>query len=433
MRHSIRAGAAVLLAGLLLAAPALGAPEKQGKPTKGVPKTEARAEKPAAHSDKKAEPVIRVGLASERDSAMIAANGAYIVQDAATGKELLKGPGSQKLTVTLQDRKLALNGKTVTARSIRLQPADERSSVSFRFDEHPYRGAIRVDLKAEGLTVVNEVKLDDYIGGVIDEEMAPGWPQEALRAQAVAARTFALYSLERHGDEAFDVCTGTHCQVYGGIESESRTGLAAVSATRGEVMLYDGKPIYAAFHASSGGRTAGSEEAGGNPVPYLKPVRDEDNASPKHNWQISVPVSEAQEKLKAAGFDIGTLKKVELSPLDMRGKPGADRYPSGRVRAARFVGSRKTVEIPGLKLRWTFGLPSTLFAVRRGLNNNLSPLSQGSVIFQGKAGEALVFDGHGAGHGLGLSQWGAYTMAAKKDYKTILRHYYTGIEIKKLF
>ncbi len=431
MRRTLRIGA-VLLTGLLLMSPALSAPARQGA-SKGTAPASAGTSNPDGIPAKKAEPVILVGLATEQLSAAIGASGAYVVRDAATGQGLLQCPGSQTLTVTLKNRQIVLNGKGVSARRLRIQPADERSATCLRFAGHPYHGTLRLDLTPDGLTVVNEVKLDDYIGGVIDEEMAPGWPQEALRAQAVAARTFALYSRGKHDDEGFDVCTGTHCQVYGGIESESPAGLAAVSATRGEVMLYGGKPIYAAFHASSGGCTAGSEEAGGNPVPYLKPVRDDDSASPRHDWQKRFSVAEAQMKLKAAGFDIGALRKVDLSPLDGRGKTGADRYPSGRVRTVRFTGSRGVAEIAGTKLRWTFGLPSTLFHLRRGLGGSLSPLSQGSVAFQGKSGEELVFEGHGAGHGLGLSQWGAYAMAAKQDYKAILHHYYTGIELRKLY
>ncbi|MBQ7515830.1 MAG: SpoIID/LytB domain-containing protein [Schwartzia sp.] len=430
MRKTIRAGVAVLLAGILTAAPVLAAPREQEPAKKGTPAVGAAKPDTTA---KKAEPVIQVGLATEQVSAAISANGAYVVRDEATGQGLLQCPSNQTLTVTLKNRQMVLNGKGISARRLRIQAADERSSTCLHFAGHPYRGALRLELTADGLTVVNEVKLDDYIGGVIDEEMAPGWPREALRAQAVAARTFALYSRGKHNDEGFDVCTGTHCQVYGGIESESPTGLAAVSSTRGEVMMYGGKPIYAAFHASSGGCTAGSEETGGNPVPYLKPVRDDDSASPRHNWQQRFPVAEVQAKLKAAGFDIGALKSAVLSPLDDRGKPGVDRFPSGRVRTVRFTGARGTAEVAGTKLRWTFGLPSTLFELRHGTNGKVAANPKGSLSFSGKAGEELVFDGHGAGHGLGLSQWGAYAMAAKKDYKTILHHYYTGIEIRKLY
>ena len=406
-------------------------PDKPSATSRG--KTE-KVEKPEPRGRvPKEEPVIRVGLSEGQASAVITADDAYVIRDAVTGQGIDKIAGKAMTTVAVKDRKFVVNNKAISAQKIRFSIADSRTARYLSVAGSQYRGDIVLVLAEDKtITVINEVKLDDYIGGVISEEMSPEWPLEALKAQAVAARTFAVYSLGIHDGEGFDVCATTHCQVYGGIESESPMGLRAVSATRGEIMTYQGKPIYAAFHSSSGGMTAGSEEAGGNALPYLKPVRDpQDTATPNRNWQVSLSARELSTKLAAAGFRIGNLKAVELTPLDI-GKGASDRYPSGRIKQVRFIGSVQTVDVPGPKLRWIVGLPSTLVDDRRGTGKSTTPNTKGKIEFSGANAE-VVFDGYGRGHGIGLSQWGAKALAAKKTYRDILNHYYKDVEFSWLF
>lgn len=381
----------------------------------------------------KEEPMIRVGLSDGQASAVLIADDAYVVRDALTGQGIDKIAGNKMTTVTIQGRQLAINGKAISAKSVRFSIADSRTMRYLSVAGKKYHGNIVLTLAQDGtITVINEVKLDDYIGGVISEEMSPSWPMEALKAQAVAARTFAVYSLGLHDEDGYDVCATTHCQVYGGIASESPEGLRAVSATRGEIMTYQGKPIYAAFHASSGGMTAGSEEAGGISLPYLKAVRDpQDNATPNRNWQVSTTAKELSAKLADAGFRVGTLKRIELSTLKI-GEGASDRYPSGRVKGIRFVGTLKTVVVPGPKLRWIVGLPSTLVDIRYGTEKKTVPNEKGKIEISGP-NTVIVFQGTGRGHGIGLSQWGAKAMASKKNYREILSHYYKDVEYSFLF
>lgn len=380
----------------------------------------------------KEEPTIRVGLSDGQTSAVVTTDADYLLCDAATGQKLEKMAGKTVTTVTVRERKFVVNGKAIAAKAIRFSLADSRTLRYLSVDGKKYHGTIALDLADDGtITVINEVKLDDYIGGVISEEMSPSWPMEALKAQAVAARTFAVYSLGKHNEEGYDVCATTHCQVYGGIESESPEGLRAVSSTRGEIMTYQGKPIYAAFHASSGGMTAGSEEAGGTALPYLKPVRDPQDAGADSHWQVSLSAKELASDLAAAGFRIGTLKAVELTPLKI-GKGAADRYASGRVKEVRFIGTTQTVSVSGPKLRWIVGLPSTLFDFRFGTEKKTNPNTKGKIEIS-NSNTLLVFDGDGRGHGIGLSQWGAKGMAAKQKYREILSHYYKDVEIAWLF
>ena len=377
----------------------------------------------------KPEPSIRVGLSEGQISSVVTSDAAYSLNDAKTEQEIGKVGAGKQTTVTVKSGALVVNGKTVAAKALRFAVADDRTARHLAVAGAKYRGHIVLSLAEDGtITVVNEVKLDDYIGGVISEEMSPDWPPEALKAQAVAARTFAVYSLGLHEEDGYDVCSTTHCQVYGGIESESPEGLRAVSATRGEILTHQGKAIYAAFHASSGGMTAGSEEGGGTALPYLKPARDsEDAATPNRHWQVSLSVRELSSKLAAAGFSVGRLKALELTPLKV-GQGAPDRYPSGRVEQVRFVGSKQTVSVSGPKLRRMLGLPSTLFEIRIG-----KQAAKGKLDMSGKEDTKLVFDGYGRGHGIGLAQWGAKAMAGHKQYREILRHYYKGVEFTFIF
>lgn len=436
MRKCLKALMVCLTLALMLLpamAMAMAAPSKTDKASKGN-----EAKKPAeVKTVKKTEPVIRVGLAEERSAAVFKANNDFVIRDGA-GKGLRKATHKDTITISVKNRQLVLNGKAISAKKLIIKPAVSQSSTLFSYNDSQYRGEFEVILTTDGLTVVNVVKLDDYVGGVLNEEMSDGWPAEALKAQAVAARTFALYTKDegKHEEDGYDVCATTHCQAYGGVDSESRSALEAVSFTRGEVMTYGGKPIYAAFHGSSGGRTAGSEETGAN-LPYLKSRLDwEDEINPNQEWKVSVSVTTLTQKLKAAGFNVGTLKSIELSPLDMEeGKPGKDRYTSLRVKSVKFVGSLKTVEVPGTKLRWTFGLHSTLFDIRPGSGKTLKSNKTGKIDVSGKSSNEVTFTGRGWGHGLGLSQWGAYGMAQKpkNKYRDILARYYTDVTIQKLY
>ena len=406
-------------------------PDKTPSTARSGAKTEAASEKRGRVP--KEEPMIRVGLSEGQASAILTADDAYVARDALTGQGLDKFSGNTLTTITVKEKKLAINGKAISAKAVRFLIADSRTMRYLSVAGKKYHGNIVLTLAKDGtITVINEVKLDDYIGGVISEEMSPSWPMEALKAQAVAARTFAVYSLGLHNEDGYDVCATTHCQVYGGIESESPEGLRAVSSTRGEIMTYQGKPIYAAFHASSGGMTAGSEEAGGIALPYLKAVRDPlDNATPNREWQVSMTAKELASDLAAAGFRVGTLKAIELTPLKI-GEGAADRYASGRLKQIRFIGTAQSVVVPGPKLRWIVGLPSTLADIRYGTEKKTTLNEKGKIEISGP-NTVIVFQGTGRGHGIGFSQWGAKAMAAKKKYRDILSHYYKDVEYSFLF
>jgi stage II sporulation protein D len=212
---------------------------------------------------------------------------------------------------------------------------------------HPYRGKIVADLDGKHVEIVDDVSLESYLKGVVPSEMPSKWPAEALKAQAVAARSYALANLKKKGD--FDVFGDGRDQIYGGVAAESPAASAAVDATKGVVVLYAGKVANTMFFSSSGGRTASSADALDQAVPYLASVADPyDDASPYHDWG---PVLVNGVKLA---------KQLELpGPIgDLAATPGSD----GRVRSFVLTGAGGAqATLTGAQARQDLGLDSTWF------------------------------------------------------------------------
>ena len=392
----------------------------QGKENSGqVTKDKA----PEKSEQKKNEAVLKlnVGLLTGQHSVVIEADGEIVVRDMTSGKVLNKFSKKNTVNFTYKSRQLCINGKAISAKKVVVETESEAITVSG--DE--YRGEIVLLNGSNGITVVNRVTLEDYVKGVVGTEMSPDWPAEALKAQAVAARTFSLYTKNegKHYGDGYDICATTHCQVYGGTEDESPTVTKAVDDTCGQILTYGGEPIYAAFHTDSGGRTAACREVWGGELAYLASVSDP-VGSPSRHWQVILTGEQIAAKLKAAGKDVGTLKKITLSSLNLSKAGSGDRYASGRPAKIVFTGSSRSITINGTQARSIFGLKSALFDFGNGRKGNDITV---------KNGQKIVIDGYGFGHGLGLSHWGAKAMSAKHDYKEILNHYYTGVNITKLY
>lgn len=279
-------------------------------------------------------------------------------------------------------------------------------------DGRRYRGALELRHKGGGLTAVNIVPVDDYLRSVVPEEMPVDWPAEAIKAQSVAARSFALASRGRHASEGYDLCTTTHCQLYTGTAAEKAVSNAAIKATRGEVLTYGGKPIEALFHTDSGGMTENSEDVWGSHVSYLRAAKD--TPAKTMPWTKTISRADLERKLAAKGHDIGKVRSIALSPLVI-GRAAKDRTASGRVKTMTVKGTKGTATLSGTTWRSLLGLKSTLFDAK---------LTK----------DAVTFTGYGSGHGLGISQWGAERMAAKgASYAEILHHYYTGTKLQQLY
>lgn len=389
-----------ILAGTLVltsAAPAMARHAPASANSAKVPVTEAQPAKQA--------PDLRVGLAVKQRSVTVSLVGGKGMArtEGSKGASLAAG---QSYDVRWQDGAFLIGREKLRGEVLTIRPS---GAGELALDGRRYRGALELRHKSGGLTAVNIVPVDDYLLSVVPEEMPTDWPAEALKAQSVAARSFALKSRGRHAAEGYDLCTTTHCQLYKGIASEKTASTAAVRATRGEVLTYGGQPIEALFHTDSGGMTESSEDVWGNPIPYLRAVRDTPLGTMP--WTKTVSTAALEQKLAAKGHAIGRLRAIELSPLAV-GRAAKDRTASGRVKAMTAVGTKGRATLTGTAWRSLLGLKSTLFSAK---------LTKDTV----------TFTGFGAGHGLGISQWGAERLAeAGKSYADILHHYYTGVTLQ---
>lgn len=270
------------------------------------------------------------------------------------------------------------------------------------------RGQISVTIEAGQIQVLNRVGLEDYVASTVGGEMSSSWPSEALRAQAVAARTYALYEAGRRRGSAWDVRATALSQVYGGVEAETSATRAATRATAHQVLTYDGRPILAVFHSTAGGRTATAAEVWGEDLPYLRVVEVEDEDDAPHTyWRRAFDSAALRELLEAAGVSVGALEDLSVDR----------RTASGRVERLVVRGSTGSATLSGNALRVLLGgmhLRSTLFEIRASATG-------------------FVFVGSGHGHGVGMSQWGARAMARQgASYERILSRFYPGARLERL-
>lgn len=368
----------------------------------------AKASVTAAQPAKQA-PDLRVGLASGRASLTITPAGGKATVQTGSSKTITLAANTAA-AIRWQDGAFLVGREKLRSEVLVIRPAAKAGELSL--DGRRYRGALELRHKSGGLTAVNIVPVDDYLRSVVPEEMPVDWPAEAIKAQSVAARSFALASRGRHASEGYDLCTTTHCQLYTGTAAEKSASNAAIKATRGEVLTYGGKPIEALFHTDSGGMTENSEAVWGSHVPYLRAAKD--TPAKTMPWTKTISRADLERKLAAKGHDIGKVRSIALSPLAI-GRAAKDRTASGRVKTMTVKGTKGTATLSGTTWRSLLGLKSTLFDAKL-------------------AKDMVTFTGYGSGHGLGISQWGAERMATRgASYADILHHYYTGTKLQQLY
>ena len=294
-----------------------------------------------------------------------------------------------------------VNGKNISIgkwvkSEIWLQPKQEQGLVWI--GDRWYRGIIHLVNTKQKIIAVNQVDLEQYLYSVLGAEMGKNWPIEALKAQSVAARTYALYERQKanKSQQLYDVSDTTSSQVYKGVQSESSNTQLAVDSTTGQILTYNGQVILAVFHAASGGHTENVENVWSNKLPYLRGVPDYDQGTPGYQWVTNFSG-------QTLGNKLGVGNIISIKPERMT--------ESGRILTLIATGINGTKRLPGTKVRQILGLRSTLFTI--------TPTSGG-----------FEFQGKGYGHGLGLSQWGAYNLALEGvNYQQILLHYYQGVQI----
>jgi len=276
----------------------------------------------------------------------------------------------------------------------------------FRVGEKIVRGRIRVRARDGLIQVLNRVELEDYVASTVGGEMMPSWPREALRAQAVAARTYVLHEAARRRHEDWDVRSTTLSQVYGGLTAESPETRAAARATINQVLTYQGEPILAVFHSTAGGQTEAAGDVWGEDRPYLRVVEvDDEEDAPHTYWRRTIKRIDLEDVLEPIGLGVGRLNAITV----------VARTRGGRVKRLEISGTSRS-----------------LVADRERLRRLVSALDLHSKLFEIREIEnGFAFVGSGHGHGVGMSQWGARAMARRGDsYKRILETFYPGARLE---
>lgn len=278
-----------------------------------------------------------------------------------------------------------------------------------RVNSRAYRGELVIRKEREnGIRVINALDLEDYLRGVIREEISPQWPIGALKAQAVVARTYALRQILDNKDQSFDLRCTTESQMYGGQGREDPRCDLAVENTQGIILTYEGKPVTTFYHAACGGHTEDASyvwsynhsSLQGVPCSYCW-------YHPVYVWQISLKKEDIRRALARLGYPV---KEIEaITPLT--------RTKTNRILRLEIRHDESRILMEGKKFRQAMGyelIRSTNFTVK-------------------KENGGFTFSGKGWGHGVGLCQWGAKGMADRAfSYEAILQHYYPGARLSRL-
>ena len=383
-----------------------------------------------------AEPELRVGIVAGVGSLALGGDGELFLTDDATGGPIGSIPPSARWTVVADSAGLRLvqpdGSQSGPHRGISAVNVTENQFAMA--DGRRYRGRLNVVRDASGLTLMNRVPVEAYLAGVIGEELGPRRPDErqAMFAQAVVSRTFALKNRGRWETLGFDAWADIRDQVYRGVAAETPAVWDALRATAGEVLQYRGELIDAYFHSTCGFRTASLEEAfkTASSRPYLRPVSDERSGgyycdiSPRFRWREEWDAARLRAILSrtlpavmnVGGDGLQRITDVEVSRTS----------PSGRVSELRIVFERGDVRVPEQDVR---------SVLRPEINRQLgSAAFQLSVTKDGGQIARLVAAGAGWGHGVGLCQWGAVGRArAGQDYRSILATYFPGTTVARLY
>jgi SpoIID/LytB domain protein len=369
-------------------------------------------------------PVVRVGLVAGIGSVntiAIASKSQFQVFDASLNDSVADVDG-KTLVLAIKDKQIdiSIDGSLQGSFTgpIRLIQSDAGAVFDIEKGKKKvhYRGTLEIR-GGKKLFLIDELPLEDYVRGVIPVEVPRMFQFEAQKALTVAIRTYAIKSMGRHLTDGYNMCDTVHCQGFSGANRDADWIDKLIDSTRGQIATYNGDPIYALYSTDCGGVTESNEDSGigKSPIPYLQSVTDcpdtgsEDYCadSPHHAWQKTYTIDELDSHLSKTS-KVGKLASIEFAEYDK----------SGRVKTVLIKGEKGEYRMPGNKFRDLMGADI--------IKNTLMTLV---VTDDGQ----YRISGKGYGHGLGLCAFGANGMAkAGFKYADILKHYYTGIEIKDI-
>jgi len=317
-------------------------------------------------------------------------------------------PPHEKLHISSDAGGLRIDGQWVACTGGLKAETDPASYV--QVNQRSYRGTVEICKQngKETLQAINILDLEEYLRGVIAEEISPQWPMEALKAQAVVARTFALRQILDNPEQLFHLKNTNDSQMYGGKQAEDSRSDLAVQETAGLVLTYQGRAIPTFYHAACGGHTEDVSEVWSYNHPSLQGVPcSYCEYYPVYAWQVSLKGEDIRQALLKWGFQVGEIEAI--FPLN--------RTMSKRIRQLEIKHSWGRIIMEGKRFRQCLGydlIRSTNFTIK---------WENGIFTFQGK----------GWGHGVGLCQWGAKGMADRAfSYEVILQHYYPGTRLSRI-
>lgn len=408
------------------------------------------------------EPVILIGVQRNVSSVTISCECPLSLYEAASGLKF-QTVNAGSFIVKADARKLIVNGTTLPYPNVVFYSDNQ---FPIRVGKRIYRGTMEVRVSGTGaVNAINHVLLEQYLYGVLPMEISHQWNIESQKAQAVAARTYALVNLGKHGSAGYDLTDTAYDQVYGGFNAEKPLSNQAVDETRGQVLTYNGKLIYAYYHSESGGHTENVEDIWGGYLPYLRGVPSDLTAlSPRAKWERIFKLQDVKKMLNEKGFPVGEIYSIIISQTTF----------TGRAKSVRIYHSRGRTDLPVNKFRKALGthfLLSSFFTPKvfeeKAANVLIEKSKADSVHILGKEGlykgdaenifvtspllttegflslfilgrqtvpAALVIYGKGWGHGVGLSQWGAKELS-EQGYtcEEILKHYYKGVSLEQWY
>jgi stage II sporulation protein D len=303
---------------------------------------------------------------------------------------------------------------------------------NLEIDDKIYRGLFQMESSSGQIKLINIVYIEDYLKGVVPLEIGPTPDEqiEAVKAQAVAARTYSMAHLGQYGDDnGYDLKADITDQVYGGVAVEHKDFNKAIEATSGMVAVYDGRMIDAYYHSTCGGTTDDIEDVWEkDPQPYLRTVQDDHacDISKYYEWterfsadQLVLRLERYLSQSRGADIRVGKLTDITIP----------SRTPGGRIASIIFETTRGHYVFNREEVRWVVRRSDDLDAILRSANFTLDITrdSNGDITH-------VVFNGRGYGHGVGMCQMGAKGLASRGvTYDSILRLYYQGTELKKLY
>jgi stage II sporulation protein D len=356
---------------------------------------------------------LRIGLTRYNTSILQtnSISGCTIVQSD-NGDKLVSGKG--RFIFELNKSEISIKSDSsntmTTAHTVRVTsdcPNDLLSISSPDGNDRKYHGVIEISTGNGSLKVVNIVDVEDYLAGVLPKEIGESSPEEALRAQAITARTYAVANRNKHKSQGYDLCDCTHCQMYDGACSEKPRCSKAVSDTNGMILTYNGIAAEVMYSADCGGATVDYKDIRPNAnYPYLCSVADPADMSHKE-WEQTYTLKDLESKLVSAGIkEASGLQNIKITKTGLANRP----------LEIAISGTGTTSVTPG-KIRTALGMKSTMFT--------LETSGDGSITFKGK----------GAGHGIGLCQAGAKALAGvghNYTYPQILTYFFPGTQISNM-